>query len=251
MKKMSKVLARLSFALMVASILVEPARAADMRLAAVGDRADVATKRVRPPLERDLATVGLRFGDPIFLRIFKHEHELELWVRKREAYVLFRNYPICTWSGALGPKLRQGDGQSPEGFYSVGRGQLNPTSQFHLAFNLGYPNAYDRAHGRSGNFLMVHGNCVSIGCYAMGDAQIDEIYTLLEAALRGGQSRVDVHVFPFRFDHPPNADWRKQPWGDFWSNLEQGYRAFERAHQPPVVDVVGERYRVREAAASK
>ncbi|MEO7323266.1 MAG: murein L,D-transpeptidase family protein [Dokdonella sp.] len=248
---MPKVLALMSFALMIESILGDPARAANMRPAAVDNRAEVAAKRVRPPLERDLAAAGLRFGDPIFLRIFKHEHQLELWVRERDAFVLFRTYPICTWSGALGPKVREGDGQSPEGFYSVGRSQLNPTSQFHLAFNLGYPNAYDRALGRSGNFLMVHGDCVSIGCYAMGDAQIDEIYTLLDAALHGGQSRVDVHVFPFRFDHPPHADWRKQAWGEFWSNLEQGYRAFERAHRPPVVDVVGEDYRVREAAASK
>ncbi|MEO5561758.1 MAG: murein L,D-transpeptidase family protein [Dokdonella sp.] len=248
---MVRILALLSVAFLVESILVEPARAGNARPAPVVDRAEVASKRVRPQLERDLAAAGLHFGDPIFLRIFKHEHELELWVRKRDAFVLFRSYPICTWSGALGPKLRVGDGQSPEGFYSVGRGQLNPTSQFHLAFNLGYPNVYDRAHDRSGNFLMVHGNCVSIGCYAMGDAQIDEIYTLLDAALRGGQSRVDVHVFPFRFDHPPQADWRKQTWGDFWSSLEQGYRAFEHAHRPPVVDVVGERYRVIEAAASR
>ncbi|MEO6689833.1 MAG: murein L,D-transpeptidase family protein [Dokdonella sp.] len=248
---MAKILARLAFAFLLASMLPEPALAGTTQRAAPGDRADVAAQRVRPQLERDLAVMGLRFGDPVFLRIFKHEHQLELWVRKRDAHVLFRSYPICTWSGALGPKLRAGDGQSPEGFYSVGRGQLNPASQFHLAFNLGYPNAYDRAHGRSGNFLMVHGNCVSIGCYAMGDAQIDEIYTLLDAALRGGQSRVDVHVLPFRFDHPPHADWRTQAWGNFWSNLEQGYRAFAHTQRPPVVDVVGERYRIREAAASR
>jgi murein L,D-transpeptidase YafK len=225
---------------------VEPANAKS-----AADRAQDVAQRVRPQLERDLAAAGLRFGDPVFLRIFKQEHELELWVRKRDAFLLFRTYPICTWSGALGPKQREGDGQSPEGFYSVGRSQLNPTSQFHLAFNLGYPNAYDRAHGRSGNFLMVHGNCVSIGCYAMGDAQIEQIYTLLDAALRGGQSRAEVHVFPFRFDHPPRPDWRTQPWGDFWRNLEQGYRTFERAHRPPIVDVVGERYRVRDAASER
>lgn len=251
MNPMAKFLGLLSFALMIESILVHPACARNTLSAAVGDRAEVAAKRVRPQLERDLAAAGLRFGDPIFLRIFKQEHELELWVRKRDAYVLFRSYPICTWSGALGPKLRAGDGQSPEGFYSVGRGQLNPTSQFHLAFNLGYPNAYDRAHGRNGNFLMVHGNCVSIGCYAMGDAQIDEIYTLLDAALHGGQSRVDVHVFPFRFDHPPQADWRRQRWGEFWQNLQEGYAAFERVHRPPLVDVVRARYWVREQPAPK
>jgi murein L,D-transpeptidase YafK len=212
-------------------------------------RAEAAAQRVRPALDRDLAAVGLRFGDPVFVRIFKHESELELWLRHGEAYVLFRTYPICTWSGTLGPKLRQGDGQSPEGFYSVGRGQLNPASQFHLSFNLGYPNAHDRAHERSGDFLMVHGNCVSIGCYAMGDAQIEQIYTLLDAALRGGQHRVDVHVFPFRFGQPPQADWRTQRWGEFWRDLKDGYDAFERTHVPPAIDVENRRYRVRERAA--
>jgi murein L,D-transpeptidase YafK len=213
--------------------------------AAGGSRAEAAARRVRPALERDLAAAGLRFGDPLFVRIFKHESELELWLRRGDTYALFRTYPICTWSGALGPKLRQGDRQSPEGFYSVGAGQLNPASQFHLSFNLGYPNAYDRAHERSGDFLMVHGNCVSIGCYAMGDAQIEQIYTLLDAALHGGQRRVEVHVFPFRFDRPPQADWRTQQWGYFWLNLKEGFDAFERTHVPPEINLQEQRYRVR------
>jgi len=209
------------------------------------DRAADAARRVRPVLEKELGAAGMRIGDPVFLRIFKQEHELELWMRHGNAYALFRTYPICTWSGALGPKLRQGDGQSPEGFYSVGPNQLNPASQYHLAFNLGYPNAYDRALGRSGDFLMVHGACASIGCYAMGDAGIEQIYTLLDAALRGGQKHVDVHVFPFRFDHPPRADWRSGTWGEFWGDLETGFRAFERTHTVPVMDVERGRYRVR------
>lgn len=214
-------------------------------------RAQVAAQRVTPALRRDLVALGLRFGDPIFIRIFKHEHQLEIWVQKNGRYALFRQYPICTWSGALGPKQRQGDGQSPEGFYSVGRGQLNPQSSYHLAFNLGYPNAYDRAHGRSGNYLMVHGRCVSIGCYAMGDANIEQIYTLLDAALRGGQRRVDVHVFPFRFDRPPLARWQQHAWGGFWGNLQQGYQAFERSRLPPAIDVDGLRYRITARAATE
>jgi murein L,D-transpeptidase YafK len=212
--------------------------------------ADVAL-RVRPALERDLAALGLHFGDPVFVRIFKHEHELELWMRHGAAYSLFRTYPICTWSGALGPKLRQGDGQSPEGFYAVGPGQLNPNSQYHLAFNLGYPNAYDRALGRTGDFLMVHGNCVSIGCYAMGDAAIEEIYTLLDAGLRAGQKTADVHVFPFRFDHAPRADWRSGTWGGFWGDLEKGFTAFERTRTPPVISVEQNHYRVRAVSTAQ
>ena len=212
--------------------------------ARAGGRAAAAARRVQPELERDLAAAGLRLGDPVFVRIFKHESELEVWVRSDDRYALFRTWPICTWSGELGPKLRQGDRQSPEGFYSVGRSQLNPASRFHLSFNLGYPNAYDRAHGRTGDFLMVHGNCVSIGCYAMGDAQIEQIYTLLAAALDNGQARADVHVFPFRFDRPPQADWRAQRWGEFWADLEQGFDAFERTRVPPRIEVRQKRYRV-------
>jgi murein L,D-transpeptidase YafK len=215
---------------------------AQVRLAAKSGRAQAAATRVRPELERGFAAIGARVGDAIYLRLFKHERELELWVRRGERYVLFRTYPICTFSGELGPKLRQGDGQAPEGFYSVGASQLNPYSQFHLSFDLGYPNAYDRAHGRSGSQLMVHGSCVSIGCYAMGDAQIEQIYTLVAAALHGGQRRVSVHVFPFRFRQPPLPDWRRQRWGEFWSDLERGYEAFERTRVPPSVRVQNERY---------
>lgn len=214
-------------------------------------RAQAAAARVKPGLERDLSAQGLRYGDPVFIRLFKHEHQLELWVRKGARHALFRQYPICTWSGMLGPKLRQGDGQSPEGFYSVGRSQLNPNSRYHLSFNLGYPNAYDRAHGRTGDFLMVHGSCVSIGCYAMGDANIEQIYTLLDAALRGGQPRVPVHVFPFRYAQPPQADWQQGRWGDFWSNLRQGHDAFERTKVPPDVGVERLRYRITERAATE
>lgn len=232
-------------AVAVLSIILLSIAAATCRPAAgEGDRATAAARRVQPALELGLAQAGLQFADPVFLRIFKHENELELWVRRGERYELFRTWPICTWSGELGPKLRQGDRQSPEGFYSVGRSQLNPASRFHLSFNLGYPNAYDRAHGRTGDFLMVHGDCVSIGCYAMGDAQIEQIYTLVDAALKGGQSRVEVHVFPFRFDRSPHADWRSHRWGEFWANLEQGFDAFESTRVPPRIDVQRQRYRV-------
>jgi murein L,D-transpeptidase YafK len=206
------------------------------------DRAADADGRVRPALEADLAKQGLRFGAPVLLRIFKHEHELELWVGDGTRFRKFRTYPICTFSGELGPKLRVGDGQAPEGFYSVGRGQLNPYSSYHLSFDLGYPNAYDRAHGRTGSLLMVHGNCVSIGCYAMGDAQIEQIYSLVAAALAGGQRRIDVHAFPFRFDAPPRPDWRAQPWGAFWAELEPAYTTFNRTGLAPAIRVVDGHY---------
>ncbi len=213
-----------------------------------GDRAALAAARVRPGLERDLDAASLRYGAPVFIRIFKAESELEVWLEDSARYRLFRRYPICAWSGALGPKLQQGDGQSPEGFYRVARGQLNPRSQYHLSFNLGYPNAYDRAHGRTGDFLMVHGSCVSIGCYAMGDDGIEEVYTLVAAALAGGEPAVPVHVFPFRFADRAEARWRDEPWADFWRNLREGHDAFERSGRPPRVTVAARRYVVTETA---
>lgn len=213
----------------------------------VGNRAQQAAERVKPALQRDLAAQGLNYGAPVFVRIFKREAELELWLRHKDGrFQRFRTYPICRYSGELGPKRKQGDNQAPEGFYRVSLGQLNPASSYHLSFNLGYPNAYERAQGYTGNFLMVHGNCVSIGCYAMGDAAIEQIYTLAEAALRGGQAAFEVHAFPFRLDDAALAAQKASPWFGFWSELKPGYDAFERTHQPPRIGVRDKRYRIGE-----
>lgn len=212
------------------------------------DRAQAAETRVKPALERDLQKLGLRFGAPVFMRIFKHEKQLELWIEgEDQRFVLFRTYPICTYSGALGPKQREGDNQAPEGFYRVSAGQLNPQSTYHLSFNLGYPNAYDRAHKRTGNFLMVHGSCVSIGCYAMGDEGIEEIYTLAAAALRNGQPAFAVHAFPFRLDQDSLDKETGSPWHGFWSELKPGYDSFQRSRRPPRIEVRDRRYAVTEA----
>lgn len=207
-------------------------------------RAERAAERVRPALTRDLAARDLQFGAPVLLRLFKLERELELWVRGDDGrFALFRTWPICTFSGTLGPKQKVGDLQAPEGFYSVGRGQLNPASSYHLSFNLGYPNAFDRAHGRTGSLLMVHGNCVSIGCYAMGDAAIEEIYTLLDAALDQGQTAAQVHAFPFRFDREDIETRLADPqWGEFWRDLRSGWEVFERTRRAPDIQVRDKRY---------
>jgi murein L,D-transpeptidase YafK len=183
-------------------------------------------------------------GAPVFIRIFKEESSLELWLQERSSgkFKLLSQYPICYFSGDLGPKQRTGDGQSPEGFYSVPPGSLNPYSDYHLSFNLGYPNAFDRAKGRTGSALMVHGGCVSIGCYAMTDDGIEEIYTLASAALRDGQSAFQVHIFPFRMTSANLARHRHSEWLDFWSNLKEGYDLFERDQLPPRVTVRGGRY---------
>src|SRR5665811_876413 len=150
--------------------------------------------RLRARLDR----AGVKPGVPVHIRIYKLESEIELWVEKGGRFERFATYPICLWSGRLGPKLREGDRQAPEGFYTVAAEQLNPNSRWHRSFNLGFPNAFDQAHGRHGSFLMVHGGCTSIGCFAMTDPVVDEIWQFVTAALDEGQARFPVHVFPFR-----------------------------------------------------
>ena len=215
------------------------------RAFATTDRAAQAAQRVGPELNALLAPLGLALGAAVFIRILKEEKLLELFVDSGERFVLLKAFGICTWSGTLGPKLRQGDGQAPEGYYRVTRGQLNPHSAFHLSFDLGYPNAYDRAHGRTGSALMVHGSCVSIGCYAMTDEGIEQIYTLVDAALRGGQRAIQVHALPFRLDGE-NALRRidASPWRELWLALRAGYLAFERDGRPPTVRVRARHYAV-------
>lgn len=205
-------------------------------------RSRAAVARVKPDLLKALTAKGLEWGSPVFMRIFKEEATLEVWVKGDSQYVLLRSYDICYFSGKLGPKLKVGDCQSPEGFYAVGPRQMNPASQFHLSFNLGYPNRYDRAHKRTGSALMVHGNCVSIGCYAMTDSKIEEIYALADAALRNGQSFFRVHVFPFRMSAQRLEQARNSKWHGFWENLKEGYDWFERSHLPPNVVVRNKAY---------
>lgn len=189
-----------------------------------------------------LARQGVREGAPVFVRIFKQESELELWLHNGTRFVLFATYPICYWSGSLGPKLKEGDRQSPEGFYTVAASQLNPKSRYYRSFNLGFPNSFDRSHRRTGSFLMVHGSCVSIGCYAMTDPVIAEVWRLITAAFKNGQRRFSVHAFPFRMT-TENLDWYADPnWNSFWSDLKQGHDLFEQAHVPPRIATCNRRY---------
>jgi len=195
-----------------------------------------------------LEAKNLSLGDPIFFRILKSQNgegdgELQAFIEGAEGkFVHFKSWDICTYSGALGPKKKQGDRQSPEGFYFVTPPRLNPNSSYHLSFNLGYPNAFDRAHGRTGDYLMVHGDCVSIGCYAMTDEEMEEIYTLLEAALHGGQSFVRVHVFPYEMSEANIDKLKSNPNYAFWANLKQGWDHFEQTSRPPNVTVKDKRY---------
>lgn len=199
------------------------------------------------PLTR-LAAAGLSLGAPVMIRIFKAESQLELWLEKDGAFTLFATYPICYWSGGLGPKLREGDRQSPEGFYTITADQLHFGDRWRRSLNIGYPNVFDQENGRSGSAILIHGGCDSIGCYAMTEAVKSELYDLVSSALRSGQRYVPVEVFPFRMTDANMAAHANAAWKDFWADLKQGYDSFERTHLPPRVSVCGRRYQVADAS---
>jgi murein L,D-transpeptidase YafK len=192
--------------------------------------------------DRRLAEKGLAAGNHVMIRVFKQESELELWMQKDGRYELFATYPICFWSGRLGPKLREGDRQAPEGFYSVTVDQLYEKGRRPRSFDIGFPNTLDRAFARTGSYIFVHGGCTSIGCFAMTDPIMDEIYALSERALREGQDSIPVHTFPFRMTETNLAAHEESPWLPFWLNLKEAYDAFERTRVPPRVGVCSRRY---------
>jgi murein L,D-transpeptidase YafK len=199
------------------------------------------------PLSGDMMTLleqkGMPKESPMLVRIFKEEAELEVWKQDGSGqYALLKTYPICRWSGELGPKIKQGDRQAPEGFYSIAPGQMNPNSSWYLAFNLGFPNAYDRANDRTGAFLMVHGDCSSAGCYAMTDEQMGEIYALGREAFLGGQKAFQVQAYPFRMTARNMARHRNNPAMPFWRMLKEGSDHFEATRQEPKVSVCEKRY---------
>jgi murein L,D-transpeptidase YafK len=204
------------------------------------------------PLSQDtlmlLGKKGMDPQAPIFIRIFKEESELEVWKLKSDGrFYHFKTYPICNWSGELGPKLKAGDRQAPEGFYTISREQMNPDSKYHLAMNLGYPNAYDKAHGRTGEFLMIHGNCKSAGCYAMTDALMEEIYAIARDSFLGGSDTFEVYAFPFRMTEANMARQAKHAAYPFWLTLKEAYDYFELTRQLPAVAVCNRRYVVNVA----
>jgi len=180
---------------------------------------------------------------PILVRIFKQESELEVWKEdKNGQFALLKTFPICRWSGELGPKIKQGDRQAPEGFYTITPGLMNPNSNYYLAINTGFPNAYDRANGRTGAFLMIHGDCSSAGCYAMTDEQIGEIYALARESFFGGQKSFQIQAYPFRMTPLNMAKHRNSPNMAFWKMLKEGYDHFEVTRREPKVDVCERQY---------
>ena len=180
---------------------------------------------------------------PILIRTYKQESEFEVWKRTSEGkYALLKTFPMCRWSGQLGPKVKEGDRQVPEGFYAITPSQLNPNSNYYLSFNVGYPNQLDKAYGRTGGLIMVHGACSSAGCMSMTDEQIAEIYALTRDAFTGGQQQVQMQSMPFRMTAHNLAKFRADPNIAFWKNLKEGSDHFDVTKQEPKVGMCGKKY---------
>jgi murein L,D-transpeptidase YafK len=236
---MSRMLARLAAVALVAG-----------SLAACGEDTSqwqTSSSRHWVPLSPEILALmqekGMSKSDPILIRTYKQEAEFEVWKKAPNGeYALLKTFPMCRWSGQLGPKRKEGDRQAPEGYYSITPAQLNPNSHYHLSYDVGYPNAYDRAHGGTGSYIMVHGDCSSAGCFSMTDKQIEDIYALVREAQSGGQKEVQMESFPFRFTPANMARHRLSPNMPFWKNLKEGADRFELTHQEPKVGVCQGRY---------
>jgi murein L,D-transpeptidase YafK len=202
-----------------------------------------AMKEISPEMLALLQKKNMPKDSPVLVRVFKEESELEVWKQDTTGlYQLLKVYPICRWSGELGPKKVEGDRQAPEGFYSITPGLMNPNSNYYLAINMGFPNAYDKANGYSGGFLMIHGDCSSRGCYAMTDEQIGEIYSLARESFLGGQKQFQIQAYPFRLTAANLARHRTNPNMPFWKMLKEGNDHFEVTHLEPKVDVCERHY---------
>ena len=202
-----------------------------------------ANQPVPPKLVADMTAKDMDLQSPILVRLFKQEAELEIWKQDRSGrFALLKTYPICRWSGDLGPKIKEGDRQAPEGFYSISPAQMNPQSAYYLSFNTGYPNAFDKALGRTGSQLMVHGDCSSRGCYAMTDEQIAEIYSLGRESFFGGQKSFQLQAYPFKMTPANMAKHRNNPNMPFWKMIKEGNDHFEVTKQEPKVDFCEKKY---------
>ena len=225
---------------------VAPDRIERQRAASIGQIPLPNTPNIAQFTER-LAEKKMTLGSAIFIRIFKAESELEIWMQRGEKFELFATYPICHWSGTLGPKLNEGDKQSPEGIYTVTSRQLHLIGRHPRSLNLGFPNALDRSFSRTGSYILVHGACSSVGCFAMTNPVITEIYALSQAALAKGQPAIQVQALPFRLTEERLRAHALSEWYDFWRNLKDAYDSFERTKLPPQVSVCEGRYWVDDA----
>lgn len=209
-------------------------------------RAADAIRRTLPIIAPQLRALGARAGDPVLMRAFKTEKILEMWIQPKGQgpYVRFAAWPICAASGIIGPKLREGDKQVPEGVYAIPASAMNMNSSYHLSMDTGYPNALDRSLERTGSEIMVHGRCASVGCLAMTDPVMEQVWTLVDAAHKGGQSQVPVYLFPFAMSQSALAEQSSSPHFTFWSQLKLIYDEFENTKRPVSITMTGGRYRL-------
>ncbi|GAA5096305.1 murein L,D-transpeptidase family protein [Bartonella acomydis] len=203
--------------------------------------------KVEQPLPQEIQNRMLLYNvdpyAPIMMRFFKEESVAEIWKQSRSgAFMLMARYGICKWSGQLGPKYREGDRQTPEGFYTISANHMNPYSKYYLSFNIGFPNLYDQANGRTGSNLMVHGSCFSAGCYSMSDKNMAQIYAFARDAFKGGQREFQLQAFPFRMTDDNMERHKTDPHYPFWVMLKEGYDFFEENRMPPTVYVYEKRY---------
>ncbi|ACS52079.1 L,D-transpeptidase family protein [Bartonella grahamii] len=217
-------------------------------LAACGGRLPASIRaKVEQPLPQEIqnrmALYDIDPYAPIVMRFFKEENLAEVWKQSRSGpFILVARYGICKWSGKLGPKYKEGDLQTPEGFYTISANQMNPYSKYYLSFNIGFPNLYDQENGRTGSNLMVHGSCFSAGCYSMSDKNMAQIYAFARDAFKGGQREFQLQAFPFRMTEDNMLRHSNDPHYQFWVMLKKGYDFFEKNRQPPTVEVYGKRY---------
>ncbi len=202
-------------------------------------------------LQERLRAEGVTLSSPILIRIFKAESELEIWKQKDDGFILFATYPICHWSGTLGPKLRDGDRQAPEGYYTVTRAQARHVGRWPVSLDIGFPNILDQSQARTGSDILIHGGCSSVGCFAMTNPVSEEIHQLTMAAIDAGEAMVPVHILPFRMTDQNMVAQDASPWKPFWNNLKEGFDVFERTKRPPLVGVCSGRYIFREARSGE
>ncbi len=207
--------------------------------------ADIRNK-VWPLLQKQLKDKDLGEDQPVYIRIIKETKTLQLWILSGKEYRLFKSYDICSFSGGLGTKTLEWDSKSPEGFYTVTADLLNPNSAYHLGINIGYPNKLERQLGYTGDAIMIHGDCVSIGCYAMDDPTIEEIYTMVYEAFLHGQKVLNIGIFPFKMDDAHMKTYANSPNIRFWQNLKPGFDIFQNTHIPPIVSVSNKKYVFKE-----
>jgi murein L,D-transpeptidase YafK len=207
-------------------------------------RVRVAYSEKEVTLKKELEGIQIPLNElNIFIRAFKKEKQLEIWVKKKSdtTYQYFKTYNFCSLSGTVGPKRKQGDGQTPEGIYHIDR--FNPQSNFYLSLGINYPNASDKilVSSNPGGDIFIHGSCVTIGCIPITDEYIKELYLLCVEARNNGQLKIPVYLFPMHLT-PENLQLlQKRDVNEsvkkLWTNLKEVFDYFECYKKVPPVSV--------------